>query len=140
MITIVEGSIKDIKEEMKAAKKEAQKQLSGYKKKYFKRGYFTGPEHVKSSMTWLEILVKVYTVSSVIPVQIEDKIFNYKLLNDFQKKLKGFYTSVEIDGYTLILRYGKRPGDYTGQLQLYDITEYFKTLQKIPKAEIEEGR
>jgi|SRR5690625_86143 len=86
----------------------------------------------------LEDLVRRFRKSNMEPRQVGDIIINYKLYDRFVKKLKGYMTKVTIKEDRLLLQYGKNYGNWTGSLELHDLSDHFEGYADVSKAIIDE--
>ena len=141
MIRIVEGSLAEIQEEMKAFRKQSAVEARKIIRKYGGRQAHFGNIAAKDKEL-LDMNIKIqtsFTIGRTIPVYVGDKIINYKLAADFFKKLKGFQTHASVKEWGIEIDYWRlgRHSQARGFIQLYDLPDIFRGLKKIPKAEIE---
>jgi hypothetical protein len=131
MLTIVEGSLDDAKQEMKLVLKTVQSRLSKYKRtvKPSKR-----TEKDKALLKYWENFLHFFRVSRMAPVFVDNICINYMLYQRFMKKLKGFQVKCYLDKDKLILRYSNKT--HNGKLELYDITDKLEGMNFFPRAEI----
>src|SRR5699024_10462855 len=84
----------------------------------------------------LEDLVRGFRKSSMEPRRVGNIIVNYKLYERFMKKLEGFETQVTVKEDLLLIQYGKTHGNWTGSLELYDLSDHFEGYAAVPEVEI----
>jgi|SRR5699024_5609644 len=132
MITIT-GDFKKGKEQMKEKRKENMKQLNKLRKKLEKEALQSVSE--EEQLEYLENSIPVYSVSLTLPAEIEGLIINGKLLQSFLKKLKGFQLELTVQEESVLLQYGEKQGEWTGEMELFDISSFFEGFTDIPKIE-----
>lgn len=81
----------------------------------------------------LEVLVRQFMKSKMEPGRAGNIIINNKLYERFIKKLNGYEVQLNITDESLILQYGKVYGDWTGSLELYDISYHFEGHGEVRK-------
>lgn len=131
MIWITDGSVVEVKAEMKAMKKALQLKLKECKTQL--KGT-TGLDRTlrKREVARLERQIELYAVSRFIPVRLGSIVINYKLLTELDKKMKDIRFSLEVKDEKLVLQYEGRTGK--GLFQLYDMAKYYGDLEHIPAA------
>lgn len=136
----VKGSFDEIKIQMKDANKSIADEIKHHKKRYRKEGHL--PRAVQEIVDGLAAKARIYSVSKVLPVQVENLMINYKLYEAFTKKLKGFEYSILVVDDGVIIQYWKRRtlAQGKGMLKLYDISKYFKNFHSIPEAVLNDGQ
>lgn len=132
MISIVEGSLDDSKEQMK-------KTISLVKGEVSKLKRSARPSNrcksQKETIAKHEAFVHFFRVSQMQPVYIENICINYLLYTRFLKKLKDYQIKETIQDNSLVVSY--RKGTSSGKLVLHDITDKLDGLKFFPRAEIE---
>lgn len=115
--------------------KDKRSELSELKQK---RRKLKGTEKAKLNgpISDLDLLISRFMKSKMEPRRVRNIIINYKLLDRFLKKLKGFKTKSTITDNMFLLQYGKDPNNYTGKLELIDLSEYFEGYGEVPEVEI----
>lgn len=143
MLHIYSGSIKEVKEEMKKAKKDATEVrnavIKQLKKQYRRIEHYSRDE--QKIIAECELTQSFCITSKFIPVKLEeeDMIVNYLFLAEFAKKIKGYSVRIHVEhdevGKKLIIHYQK--GNNKGRLEHYEMPPaIFGSLAKIPKAQI----
>lgn len=81
----------------------------------------------------LEALVRQFMKSKMEPGRAGNIIINNKLYERFIKKLDGFEVQLNMTDVSLILQYGKVYGEWTGSLELYDLSSHFEGHGEVQK-------
>lgn len=81
----------------------------------------------------LEALVRQFMKSKMEPGRAGNIIINNKLYERFIKKLNGFEVQLNMTDESLILHYGKVYGEWTGSLELYDLSSHFEGHGEVRK-------
>lgn len=154
MLKIVNGSVEKVKAEMQRKTKSLTVEAKELKKQYnqkakemngkakksgkkFAKEDEFALEKLKKRMDEIEKLKQFYNSSSIIPVQVENNIINYKLYETFMKSLKAFSTETKVWTDMITIHYWKdRFIQPKGRLELYDLSHYFEDFNSIPTAEI----
>lgn len=150
MLSIVNGNVNKVKEELKLArkravedKKEVKKQIKGWldrekrAAKEEKRKEEPYPKEYDKKLTRLEELEKFYS-SGIVPVAVGSIMIDFATYQKVVGKLKDFQINIAIAGTDLIMRYNRR--NAKGVVHLHDLTPYFKDFQYVPKAVIGNGQ
>ena len=85
----------------------------------------------------LESFIKKFSPSKMQPINIDGIVINYKLYQQFLKKLKGFVITEVIKENCLELKYSK--GAANGTLVLEDLTPIFPEGSVFKKGELQKG-
>lgn len=113
------------------ARNRAEKEL----KEKQKKGLYTDP--IRRDIDHLNKQIQMNSVQKVLPARLENIVFNFRIYDRFVKKLRGYYTRLEILDDSIVLKYGKRPGVWTGSLTLYDTSKYYEGIfTDIPEVEV----
>lgn len=81
--------------------------------------------------------IPFYSISKTLPVRHNTGIIiNGKILLAFMKKLKGFQYGLENTDRSLKLLYGRKFGEWTGELELFDISHHYEGFTDIPELEV----
>ncbi len=132
----IKGDFSKGREKMKDYRAAALKGIKQFEGKERKSRTLTVKE--KEEFDALKKSIPVYSLSKTFPAKYKGIIINSKLLKAFLKKLKGL--SYEIFPYEdkIRVRYGKIYGEWTGTLELYDLSRYFEDFNDIPEMEIKQ--
>ncbi len=123
-MTVLDKFLKDKRSELSKLKKIRSK-LKGSEK-----------HNMQEPIQKLEALIRRFRKSNMEPRQVGNIVINFKLYTRSIKKLKGFETKLTITDEMVLLQYGKNFNNYTGKLELYDLSKHFEGYGDIPKAEI----
>lgn len=85
----------------------------------------------------LESFIKKFSPSKMQPINIDGIVINYKLYQQFLKKLKGFVITEVIKENCLELKYSK--GAVNGTLVLENLTPIFPEGSVFKKGDLQEG-
>lgn len=80
-----------------------------------------------------ELFVRKFMKSKMEPAKAGNIIINNKIYEQFIKKLKGFEVDISIEEDKLVLQYGKIQGEWTGVLELYDLSSHFNEYGEVTK-------
>lgn len=128
------GDFKKGKELMKAKRAESMKQIRKLERKHEKLNL--PPAKEVKELEALQKTIPFYSVSVTTPAKYENVIINGKLVLNFIKKLKGFHYDITTTDDSLKLSYGRKLGEWTGELELFDLSSYFEGFTDIPKLEV----
>ena len=133
----IQGDFESVKTEMKKKRKSLVDEVNSIKRFYKKE--LCIPNHQHTKLVEKEHLIKVYSVTQVLPVRIGSLVINYKALTAFMKKVKRFETSLEVSESEVKLHYWMfgRKNRTKGTLTLNDLSIHFKDFTDIPVAEWE---
>lgn len=127
---VVNGDFEKVKEEMKEVRKLKTTTPLAIHKRY-ENQYSRLERELKRN----ELLSHMYSVSKVLPVKIDDHIFNYKVYTSFIKKLNGYQIKTEVIDDSLYVYYTKGKKS-NGLLALRDLSPYFEGFIHIPEGHI----
>ena len=134
MIEIIKGSVEEVKTEMKERKAAAAKTTKAIRKearrKMLKPHEMPGDAYAQALQEW-------YSVTKIVPMNLEGVVINYLLLYRFTKKLKGFKLMFTVEQDQVVLTYSSTRA--RGTLVLDKLPEEFNVLKKIPEARVEWG-
>ncbi|MEN2464939.1 hypothetical protein [Ornithinibacillus sp. JPR2-1] len=130
MLTIIRGSLPELRKEMDHYKKQQQDNVRFVKKEY------KGNSVLSKKVAEAEKLVEKYSFTKCTPVRIDHIVINYKLYTAFIKKLKRAHYTEKLVDWKLVISY--KDGPATGKLELFDISTAYTKLQHIPTAVFEE--
>lgn len=120
--------------EIRKSKVQERNKLERERKKKQKENQYTGS--LENRIKKLDHEINMYSVSKMMPTRHNNRIvINGKLLQDFIKKLKGFHYTIEDKEQSLKLKYGREYGKWTGELELFDLSNYFAGFTDMPELE-----
>lgn len=134
MLTIVKGSLDDLKAEMKYEEGRVKNDIRGRKKK-IKELQKAKPVNTQAilmhekNMEKDEQLLKMFNSSKVQPVRVGDIVINYAAYLKYLKIVKGI-TKEYFNRAEYVVRHE------TGRLELADLGEYFEGFTSLPVAEL----
>src|SRR5690625_3085539 len=79
-----------------------------------------------SKVNELKAQIPIYSVSLTIPAEIKGIVVNGKLLQTFMKKINNMPHEFFFYKDKLRIQYGKYYGEFTGSLELKDLSNYFE--------------
>lgn len=135
MEIVIDGEFSKGKELMKKRRRSCMAEINKLEKKLEKLK--VAPNRELNQLESLRKMLLIYSISKTVPVKHNTGIIvNGKLLQAFMKKLKGFQYTISSNEQSLKLQYGRRYGEWTGELELFDISSYFEGFTDIPKLEV----
>lgn len=144
MIKVIEGSTHEVITEMKQLKAAA----AAAAKPVFRSYTAKEIEHGVPSDT-AKFLIKVhnhrqlwYKTTYYTPAYLEGVMVDYRSLSKFLRHMRGFTLELEVSRGALKLHYvkGSHTTRQSGYLLLYDLSEYYSDLTKVPTIKIEEAK
>lgn len=137
MKIIILGDFKEGRELMKQYRAEHIMRISELKKTEQNTSKGDKMRELESAIKFLNESIPIFSVSRTIPAEHKGIVFNGKILQAFVKKLKGFHYQITTDETGLNLEYGRKHGEWTGELQLLNLSDYFKDFTDIPRMVID---
>lgn len=134
----IKGDFKTGRESMKLERRRLTSEIRKLERKHEKLRVMPSNKEL-NQLRSLQKKVPIFSVSLTIPVKYEGIVINGKLLQAFNRKLRGMYRQITADEKKLVLHYGHRPKEWIGELELYDLSHYFKGFTDIPKLVIKDG-
>lgn len=129
------GDFTDGRELMKVKRQQLINEIKRLEKEHKKLEAYP-PQSELNHLESIRSKLPFYSISKTVPVEFKDIIINGKLLKAFIKKLKGFQYQITTNEHRLKLEYGRKHGNWIGELELFNLSSYFKGFTDIPKMEV----
>lgn len=129
MIELVEFNEPTLKREIKAMNSSIQDQIRLLKKERISLHAYD------KKLQELERKKRIYMVSKTLPAKVDDLIINYKLFDQFLKRINTTPLEIKVEKHKVVLLYKTSPNT-NGRLELYDMSKYFTGFNHIPQAVI----
>lgn len=125
-MSVLDNFLKDKREKLSKLRKERRKlkKDSDYSNKL---------NDLDKSIEDLNSYIRRFMKSKMEPAVVGDIVINNKIYDQFLKKLKGLHYEITVTNDRLIIEYGKKPGIWTGKLELFDLSHHFEGYGKVTK-------
>ncbi len=124
-MSVLDNFLKDKRAELSKLRKE--------RRKLTKAGSWDKKNTLDKTIEDLDFYIRGFMKSKMEPARVENIIINNKLYEQFLRKLKGLHYEITVTNDRLIIEYGKSPGNWTGKLELFDLSSHFNGYGEITK-------
>lgn len=132
-MSVLDNFLKDKRSEVSKLKKELRKLMKT-------EGNWDRKNDLEVYIKDLQAHIRRFMKSKMEPARVGNIIINNKIYEQFMKKLKGLHYETSVTDNRLIIEYGKKPGNWTGKLELYDLSHHFEGYGEITKEVTLDGK